>query len=506
MYLQSTIIPFQKWMQPTYLICYNCSVPATTSSGVVATDTLPSTQVADWESTPEVARSKLQSSALEADDFDIIGLVNSSLRDTSAGNTNIRAVLKQLYAEEQEQAALCIQCAYRCKEARQQLQHMQQQVLSICRQLNSSEQAKRDAPHHQQLACNHKQDSISSAWRGFYGYWGAEAACTIQRHWRRHLLRKQYKQMLEAAVVLQAATRGWLLRSSAENLIAIHRQQQQQRLEQQSKQEQLRQQRQAAAVVLQCGVRGWYARKQLHAEVVYSTCSQVLTVGKDGCSSHQSEGTTGLTAINSAPPVPRNSNTCSTGTPTLSVSNDSRPGSGSDDLGDQTSLRQTAYVDKRTQGRGTGAQDPQEQCNSSSIDDKCSGGCQSFVQEQSQQKQVQQHSKQVSTRTVRDVKHKPVDDAGSNGAVTEADVLQGRQLIVRSAADTRTANQHSDSCNTTGCDADGLTADFIQRAAELSAGEGLQQVDLSVRTTMASSSFRGMKEAMRVIKLKHNVP
>jgi hypothetical protein len=101
---------------------------------------------------------------------------------------------------------------------------------------------------------------------------------------------------------------------------------------------------------------------------------------------------------------------------------------------------------------------------------------------------------------------RPTADAVAAGASdSHANMLTGRQLVIRSAADTRTATQHGDGSSIAGAACtEQLAKQLVWRAGELKAGEELQQAGLALRTSMAGSSFRKLQEAMAVVKSRRD--
>jgi hypothetical protein len=95
-------------------------------------------------------------------------------------------------------------------------------------------------------------------------------------------------------------------------------------------------------------------------------------------------------------------------------------------------------------------------------------------------------------------------EAGS-AAHPKAGMLAGRQLVIRSAADMRTATQHGDGCSSAGAACtEHLARQLVWRAEELQVSEEMQQADLALRTSMAGSSFRKLQEAMAVVKSRRD--
>lgn len=456
-----------------------------------------------------------------------------------AAVNDLRLVLDDLHRQQLEQAARCIQCAFRCKQAHQQLTAMRattKQQIKQQQQLHQHLQHLRLEPHSQQLSGKDKRSTVSLAWEGYYKYWGVHAACVIQRYWRRHTARRLYNELQQAACVLQACVRGWHYRQSSDNQLPAYRQQMLQRLLQQQQQEHDRQQRQAAAVVLQCCIRGWRARRisqstldqaDHRAESSPSTVGSVdaqvgmcwsmaLPAAGKGAT-HGRSSTAAAIATAGGPAAAGKLDISDTG---ISCSGlDSRPAdrpgstsscSSSDSISEQPqSDAGQAVIFQSAHRMHKNRKAPAASQQSGQSAGLCAGEAkakQTTRQLQASRRkpearqhnfeQSQQASKTVSRCASSCTRNQSVKGLlnSSDGALTDADALMARQLVIRSAADTRTATQHCGSeANACMANTSGLLGDLMQRADELLLGEHLQQSSLSLRTTMAGSSFRGIQ-------------
>jgi myosin heavy subunit len=322
-----------------------------------------------------------------------------------------------------------------------------------------------------------KHESINAAWRGFYSYWGPHAASTIQHYWRAYRARQQYLQLHAAAVVLQAACRGHLLRASSSNVLRLHREEQRQQQlelekqqqreqqhlerearERQQQQERLQEQRERtvqqqrqtdAAVVLQSAVRGWAAR-QLLEDLAAAAAAAAAAVQAVSSAAVLDEGGSAEDDMSAVP------STCSRASDSTDSCSNSRGSS------------------RQSHSRGS----TQSACSldapaaAAAAVAACTDmdGMQQEWQEQAAfcKEQQQQYS------------------------------LPG--LVIRHAAEARTASHGGDSLPAGSDCREDLARQLVQRAGQLGVVEGMQAAQLATRALMASSSSRQLQSAMQAVR------
>jgi hypothetical protein len=362
----------------------------------------------------------------------------------------------------------------------QPLQEQQQQQTALhplppaaCREAHRQSWVRPPQQQQEDLkAAATKHASINAAWQGFYTYWGPRAASTIQHYWRCYKAKQQYLQLREAATVLQAFSRGHLLRMGPDNALRLHREEQQQQRQQQQQQQQqqqreleLQQQRerearqramvlqrqqaereaaqqrqreQEAVLVLQCAVRERAARRLL-AELAAAEAAAAVKQRADSMSSVPSTCSRGSDSTDS----------CSRGSSRQSHSRGSTV----------CSLQASTAPSMTSRGldEANGEVDPDD----------------GFQQQQQQQWE--------------DLQDKQQD--------VPQHVLPG--LVIRHAAEKRTASHGGDAgveCR------EELARQLVQRAGQLGVVEGLHAAELAARTLMASSSSRQLKSAMQAVR------
>lgn len=433
------------------------------------------------------------------DDLEVVGLLNAPdrpgiavLSDAPGGSSDFILVLKQHHAaitihrhvrgmlvrqhqvpamKQQaclrKQAAACLQRAFRCHRACKQLTAMRHE-----------QQHQQQHRHQQQLwqavSSGLKQESVNAAWRGYYQCHGQAAARVIQRRWRAYRARQQYQQQKTAAVVLQACCRGWHVRTITAHALRVRQQERQQKLLQQQSLNQQRQQRKDAALALQCCVRGWLARRLLQQLTVANTeeAAAVRTTGTETAAQHTQvvAGCTVSSAVDDGHQRgSRNRSSSSIVNNAAQMHTSNSSGRSSNECGTDGRPASTSH---------TNSQQPHKNSNA------CDGT---------------QYSCRAGRSSSRQPTSGPVAAARACGAVCSE--LPTRQLVIRSAADMRTAMQHGDGSNSVGAKCvEQLAREIVWRAGELEVEEVQQQVDLSIRTLVAGSSFKKLQEAMVMVK------